>query len=176
MITAPGAPLTGLALPASTDPSPSPSHQTASDQATDAPSAIFTVGRRAIPSASRSCTVAKTEFAATACCPMMCADHLIGAATTAGLPSADAASMRPAVKLEHAAADVHLHGARAEKQLAADLTAGIARCHQPHDLGPARDVDRPPGQQRPQPDGRGQAVSHGREVVSAQRGEKALAD
>src|SRR5712664_294271 len=94
MITAPGAPLTGLALPASTDPSPSPSHQTASDQATDAPSAIFTVGRRAIPSASSNCTVAKTEFAATACCPMMRADHVIGAATITGLPSADAASMR----------------------------------------------------------------------------------
>ena len=93
MITAPGAPLSGLAFPVSTDPSPSPSHHTASDQAIEAPSAILTVGRQAIPMASSSCTAAKAEFIATACCAMSRADQMIGSATSAGLPLAEAASV-----------------------------------------------------------------------------------
>ena len=63
MITAPGAPLTGLAVPVSTKPSPSPSHQTASAQATEAASAILVAGRQAIPSASTSWMDAKLAFA-----------------------------------------------------------------------------------------------------------------
>src|ERR1022692_1354848 len=94
MITAPGAPLSGFAFPVSTAPSPSPSHHTPSDQATEAPSAILTVGRQAIPMASSSCTVANAEFIATACCSMRRADQMIGSATTAGLPAAEAASVR----------------------------------------------------------------------------------
>jgi hypothetical protein len=54
MITAPGAPSHGLALPVSTPPRPSPSHQTAMDQATEAASANLTAGRQAIPMASSS--------------------------------------------------------------------------------------------------------------------------
>ena len=66
MITAPGAPLTGLALLVSTIPSPSPNHHTPSAQAIEAASASRTVGRHAIPIASSSWMVAKIEFSSTA--------------------------------------------------------------------------------------------------------------
>ena len=65
MITAPGAPLSGLAVPASTPPSPSPNHHTPSDQAIDAPRASRSVGRHAIPSPSSNWIVAKIAFSAT---------------------------------------------------------------------------------------------------------------
>ena len=66
MITAPGAPLTGLARPVSTIPSPSPNHHTPSDQAIEAASAVRTVGRQAIPIPSSTWTVAKIAFSSTA--------------------------------------------------------------------------------------------------------------
>ena len=65
MTTAPGAPLTGLALLVSTIPSPSPNHHTPSAQAMEAASATRTVGRHAIPIASSSWMVAKIEFSST---------------------------------------------------------------------------------------------------------------
>ena len=65
MITAPGAPLTGLAAPVSTIPSPSPNHHTPSDQATEAASATRTVGRQAIPMPSSSWIVANIVFSST---------------------------------------------------------------------------------------------------------------
>src|SRR5450759_971798 len=95
MSTAPGAPLTGLAFPVSTDPSPSPSHQTPSDQAIEAPRAILTVGRQAIPRASSHCTVAKLVFSAAPWCSTSLAAQVMGLAITAGLPGAVAASIWP---------------------------------------------------------------------------------
>ena len=64
MITAPGAPLSGLAAPLSTPPRPSPNHQTPSAQAMEAASASRAVGRNAMPSPSSSWIVAKTVFSA----------------------------------------------------------------------------------------------------------------
>jgi hypothetical protein len=86
MITAPGAPSHGLALPVSTPPRPSPSHQTATDQATEAASAYLAAGRQAIPMAMISWMVAKAAFVSAGCCSMMPADQVIGTATTRGLP------------------------------------------------------------------------------------------
>ena len=62
-ITAPGAPLSGLAVPASTPPKPSPIHHTPSDHATERPSAALTLGRQAIPMAMRSWMQANAPFA-----------------------------------------------------------------------------------------------------------------
>jgi len=62
MITAPGAPLTGLAVPFRTPPSPSPNHQTAADHTIEAASAGRIVGRKAIPRPSSSWMVAKAAF------------------------------------------------------------------------------------------------------------------
>src|SRR5882724_7110255 len=91
MITAPGAPFHGLALPVSTPPRPSPSHQTATDQATEAASANLTVGRQAIPRAMISWMVAKAAFVTAGCCSMMPADQVTGSEMTRGLPWADTA-------------------------------------------------------------------------------------
>src|SRR5260370_42350926 len=85
MITAPGAPLTGFAVPASTPPRPSPNHQTPSDHAIEAASAALTVGRQAIPRAISSCTVANAALITVRWCPTSQASQLIGRATTAGL-------------------------------------------------------------------------------------------
>jgi hypothetical protein len=65
MITAPGAPLTGLASPVSTIPSPSPNHHTPSAQAIEAASATRTAGRHAIPMPSSTWMVAKIAFSST---------------------------------------------------------------------------------------------------------------
>ena len=92
-MTGPGAPLTGLAVPARMPPKPSPSHQTASDHAIDAASASRSVGRQAMPRPRASWTVAKMAFSTTTWWSMRFADHVIGPATTAGLPCAVAASM-----------------------------------------------------------------------------------
>src|SRR5690348_12430489 len=40
----------------------------------------------------------------------------------------------PALELLETAVDVHLHGARADEQGAADLPAGVAVSYQPHDV------------------------------------------
>ena len=65
MITAPGAPLSGLAAPLSTPPSPSPNHHTPSDQAIEAASATRTVGRNAMPRPISSWIVAKIVLSST---------------------------------------------------------------------------------------------------------------
>src|SRR5215472_12673238 len=62
MITAPGPPITGFAVPASTPPSPSPTHQTPRAQGIEAASATLTVGRRAMPTARNSCTLANAAL------------------------------------------------------------------------------------------------------------------
>ena len=92
MITAPGAPVTGLAAGVSTPPRPSPSHQTASDQTIEAASATRTVRRPAMPSPSSNCTAANTALVAIPCCAIKRALHEIGCATSAGLPAAEPAS------------------------------------------------------------------------------------
>ena len=66
MITAPGAPLTGLALPVSTIPSPSANHHTPTAHAIEPASASRSVGRQAIPIPSSSWTVANIAFSSTA--------------------------------------------------------------------------------------------------------------
>ena len=53
---------TGLAVPVSIPPSPSPNHHTPRAQTIDAPSATLTVGRQAMPRASRSWMVAKATL------------------------------------------------------------------------------------------------------------------
>ena len=68
MITAPGAPFSGLAAPLSTPPSPSPNHQTPSAHAIEAASASRTVGRQAIPRPISSWMVAKIVFTSTRWC------------------------------------------------------------------------------------------------------------
>src|SRR6266566_1585887 len=92
-MTGPGAPLTGLAVPARMPPKPSPSHQTASDHATDAASASLRVGRQAMPRPRASWMVAKIAFSTTTWWSMRLADQVMGPATTAGLPCALSASM-----------------------------------------------------------------------------------
>ena len=89
----PGAPPTGLAVPASTPPRPSPSHHTLRAQATEAPSASRTVGRQAIPRASSSWIVAKAALSPAGCCPTRRASQMTGSLTKAGLPGAAAASI-----------------------------------------------------------------------------------
>ena len=93
MITAPGAPLTGLAVPLSTPPSPSPNHHTPAAQATDAASAGRTVRRHAMPAPSSSWIVANIAFASTACCSTRLACQIIGRAMKPGLPTALSASV-----------------------------------------------------------------------------------
>ena len=93
MITAPGAPFSGLAPPFRIPPSPSPNHQTPMDQATDAASATRTVGRTAMPSPSSSWIVAKIVFSSTRWCSTRPACQVMGRAMTAGLPSAVPASI-----------------------------------------------------------------------------------
>src|SRR5579875_1217988 len=95
MMTAPGAPVTVLAPPVSTPPSPSPNHQTATDHTTDAASAGRIVGRQAIPRPISSWMVANAAFGPVRWCSMMPADQVIGWAMTAGLPGAVAASIWP---------------------------------------------------------------------------------
>src|SRR6185437_15795701 len=85
----------GLALPVSTPPRPSPSHQTAMDQATEAASANLTAGRQAIPSAMISWMVAKAAFVTAGYCSTMPADQVIGSEMRRGLPWADMASDWP---------------------------------------------------------------------------------
>src|SRR5581483_11942098 len=91
--TAPGAPSSGLAEPVSTPPSPSPSHHTPSAHTTDAANAGFTVRRNAIPRPSSTCMVANAPLEIVRWCPINEADHVIGAATGAGFPAADSASI-----------------------------------------------------------------------------------
>ena len=86
MITAPGAPLTGLAAAFSTSPRPSPSHHTATAQTTEAARVAFSAGRHAIPSASSNWIVANAVFTGTGWCPMMPADQVIGLAMKPGCP------------------------------------------------------------------------------------------
>jgi hypothetical protein len=92
-MTGPGAPLTGLAVPARMPPKPSPSHHTASDQATEAASASLRVGRQAMPRPRASWVVAKMAFSTATWWSMRLADQVIGPATTPGLPCAHSASM-----------------------------------------------------------------------------------
>src|SRR5690242_2249469 len=87
-ITAPGAPVNGLAVPVSTPPSPSPSHHTATAQAIEAASAALTVRRHSRPRARNSWMVAKSALQTAMCCIIRFADQVIGVAMTAGLPSA----------------------------------------------------------------------------------------
>ena len=94
MITAPGAPVTGSAAWVSTPPRPSPSHQTPSDQAIDAPSATRTVRRQAMPSPSSNCTDANRALLTIPCCATRPAFQEIGWATRVGLPGAESASIR----------------------------------------------------------------------------------
>ena len=93
MITAPGAPFSGLAAPVSTPPSPSPNHHTPSAHRTEAASATRTVGRNAMPSPSSSWTVAKIALSSTMWWSTRVAFQVIGLAMTAGLPSAVPASI-----------------------------------------------------------------------------------
>ena len=93
MITAPGAPLSGLAPPLSTPPSPSPNHHTPSAHRIEAASATRTVGRNAMPSPSSSWIVAKMALSSTMWWSTRVASQVIGLAMTAGLPSAVPASM-----------------------------------------------------------------------------------
>ena len=65
MITAPGAPFSGLAPPSSIPPSPSPNHHTPIAQAIDAARAIRTVGRNAMPRPSSNWIVAKIVLTST---------------------------------------------------------------------------------------------------------------
>jgi hypothetical protein len=93
MITAPGAPLAGLPAPFSTPPKPSPSHQTASAQPIEAPSANLIVGRQAMPSAIASWMTAKAASVAAPWSATILADQVIGSAMTAGFPGAVPASI-----------------------------------------------------------------------------------
>ncbi len=65
MITAPGAPFSGLATPFSIPPSPSPNHHTPIAQAIDAARASRTVGRNAMPSPISIWIVAKRVLIST---------------------------------------------------------------------------------------------------------------
>ena len=94
-MTAPGAPVTGLAVPLSTPPRPSPNHQTAADQATEPASATLTAGRQAMPRPRASWMVAKAAFVVTGLRSMMPAAQRTESATSAGLPSALPASIWP---------------------------------------------------------------------------------
>src|ERR1700677_618748 len=87
MMTAPGAPLTGLAVPLSTPPRPSPIHHTPNDQPMEATRAAFRVGRQAIPRPNATCQKANTASVATAWLPMVRPDQWIGAASTCGFPA-----------------------------------------------------------------------------------------
>src|ERR1022692_4397861 len=89
----------GFTPGASTPPSPSPSHQTASDHGIDAARAILIVGRQAMPRASRSCTMTNVEFAATECAAISRAVQLTGTDTATGLPVLVAASIRAKPRL-----------------------------------------------------------------------------
>ena len=95
MITAPGAPPTGLAAALRIPPRPSPSHHTATDQTTEAARAAFSAGRHAIPSASSNWMVANAVFVETGWCSMMPDDQVIGRAMKPGLPAALSASICP---------------------------------------------------------------------------------
>src|ERR1017187_7959612 len=90
---APGAPLSGLAAPLSTPPSPSPNHHAATDQRIDPASAILTVGRHARPSPRATWTVANVTFVSAGSRAIMLAAQLIGSAITAGLPAEVPASI-----------------------------------------------------------------------------------
>ena len=83
MMTAPGAPLTGLAVPFRTPPRPSPSHHTASDHTTELASASLSVGRQAIPRPSASWMNAKIALVAVGWSAMIRADQVIGSAMIA---------------------------------------------------------------------------------------------
>src|SRR6266702_4093019 len=87
-MTAPGAPVTGLAVPVSTPPSPSLSHHTPSDQATDTARAALTAGRHSRPTAMASWVRADAVFQAGRSCAIRWSAHRAGLAKTAGLPVA----------------------------------------------------------------------------------------
>ncbi len=91
-MTAPGAPLTGLAVPFSTPPRPSPNHHTAAAQATEPASATRTAGRQAMPSPSASWMLANAALVAAGLCWTRAAAQRTESARNAGLPSALAAS------------------------------------------------------------------------------------
>src|SRR5215467_750236 len=94
MITAPGPPITGFAVPASTPPSPSPTHQTPRAQGIEAASATLTVGRQAIPTPMNSCTLANAALAQVGWSATRRADQVMGSAMNPGLPAAIPASIR----------------------------------------------------------------------------------
>src|ERR1700724_147061 len=87
-MTAPGAPVTGLAVPVSTPPSPSATHHTPSDQAIDTARAGLTVGRHSRATAMASWVRANAVFQAAGLCVIRRSAHRAGRATTAGLPEA----------------------------------------------------------------------------------------
>src|SRR5215470_2507819 len=93
MITAPGAPITGFAVPASTPPSPSPAHQTPRAQGIEAASATLTAGRQAMPTARNSCTLANAALAQVGWPATRRADQVMGSAMNPGLPAAIPASI-----------------------------------------------------------------------------------
>src|SRR5262250_1749239 len=88
MITAPGPPITGFAVPASTPPSPSPAHQTPRAQGIEAASATLTAGRQAMPTARNSCTLANAALAQVGWPATRRADQVMGSAMNPGLPAA----------------------------------------------------------------------------------------
>src|SRR5215471_6431346 len=93
MITAPGPPITGFAVPASTPPRPSPTHQTPRAQGIEAASATLTVGRQAMPTARNSCTLANAALVQVGWPATRRADQVMGSAMNPGLPAAIPASI-----------------------------------------------------------------------------------
>src|SRR6516165_6292773 len=93
MITAPGPPITGFAVPASTPPSPSPTHQTPRAQGMEAASATLTVGRQAMPTPMNSCTLANAALVQVGWPATRRADQVMGPAMNPGLPAAIRASI-----------------------------------------------------------------------------------
>src|SRR5438874_11859721 len=87
-MTAPGAPVSGLAVPVSTPPSPSATHHTASDQTTDTARAALTVGRHSRPTAMTSWVRADAVFHTGRSRAIRWSAHRAGLANTAGLPMA----------------------------------------------------------------------------------------
>ena len=83
---APGAPVSGLALPVRIPPRPSPSSHTASPQAIVAASAAFTAGRQSSPRPMASWMVAKTALNSAAACSRRWPAPVTESAIAAGLP------------------------------------------------------------------------------------------
>src|SRR3954452_4663590 len=89
--TAPGAPVSGLAVLLNRSPNASANHHTMNDQAKDTASAPFTVGRQSSPSPMMTCVNEDSVFKGVRLDPRRWADHRILLASQYGSPAAPSA-------------------------------------------------------------------------------------